>query len=272
MHEVKDRLPEVQEYLILDTGYTTAHQYIARRDGTWKRVKFPATCVLFRHPSEGFCLFDTGYAPRFFTTTRQFPEKIYALATPVVCSADTTVTAQLLRLGAVPSDVRHVFVSHFHADHVAGLRDFPEATIWCSRTAWNHTNELNGFAAVRRGILRALEPDDLADRLRFFEDQTKVSRTDCWDHHFDVFADGIFKIIDLPGHARGQIGLLNAPEEFFLVADAIWRTDALREGILPFPTVRLFFDDWAAYKNTFLKLRAWWAARPEVRVLCCHDL
>ena len=269
---VTDRLPEAGEYLLLDTGYTTAHEIVARRDGGWRRVRFPATCVLFRHPTRGYCLFDTGYAPRFFRATQHWPERGYALATPVVCTPDTTAAAQLARLGAAAADVRHVFLSHFHADHTAGLRDFPEATVWCSQRAWAQTQHLRGLAAVRRGVLRALEPDDLVARLHFFEAAPRVARTDVWQHHHDVFGDGFFRVIDLPGHARGQVGLLAGNESLLLAADACWRTAALRAGVLPLPTVRLFFDDWRAYRRTFFRLRHWWRQHPDAEVRCCHDL
>ena len=273
MLQVRNRLPAPDEYLVLDTGYTSAREYVARRDGSFfKTIYFPATCVLLHHPTEGYCLFDTGYAPRFHEVTRRFPERIYALATPVVCSAEQSAVVQLESMGLPAQEVRHIFVSHFHGDHVAGLCDFPAATIWCSREAWSYVSDLQGFGAVRHGVLRQLEPDDMPSRLRFYEDARPTQRDDALGQHFDVFDDGYFRMIALPGHARGQYGMLLQGEQIFLVADAFWRSEALREGILPAPTVRLFFDDWRAYVATFYRLREWWAARPEVRVLACHDI
>lgn len=128
-----------------------------------------------------------------------------------------------------------------------------------------------GLGAVRHGILRQLEPDDLPERLRFYEDTRLVQRDDTLEQHFDVFGDSSFRMVALPGHARGQYGMLLPGEQVFLVADAFWRSAALKAGVLPAPTVRLFFDDWGAYVATFYRLQLWWATRPEVQLMACHD-
>lgn len=142
MTPVYSRLPTTDEYLVLDTGYTTAREYVAQRDGSlFNTIRFPTRCVLLHHTTQGYCLFDTGYAPRFYEVTRGWPERIYAWATPVICRAEQSAVVQLECMGLPAPEVRHVFVSHFHGDHVAGLRDFPAATVWCSREAWSYVRQ-----------------------------------------------------------------------------------------------------------------------------------
>jgi glyoxylase-like metal-dependent hydrolase (beta-lactamase superfamily II) len=42
---------------------------------------------------------------------------------------ETTIVAQLRRLGATPADVRDIVVTHLDKDHASGITDFPEATV-----------------------------------------------------------------------------------------------------------------------------------------------
>jgi len=151
------------------TGYATALKRIAQRGSAWKEIKFHATCVLLEHPTEGYILFDTGYAPRFFAETRKWPMKIYAKATPVVSTENQTIKAQLAVKEIEPIDIKHIIISHFHGDHIAGLKDFPTAHLWCSKTGWREANSLKGFKAVKKGIIPNLIPEDFADRVTFFE-------------------------------------------------------------------------------------------------------
>ena len=94
-------------------------------------------------------LFDTGYAERFLTETRSFPNRLYRMVTPVSFAPGQGLAAQLDARGLDRREVGHVFLSHFHADHVAGLADFPNARVHCSAAAWSQARSLRGIAALR---------------------------------------------------------------------------------------------------------------------------
>ena len=103
---------------------------MTRRGAPWRTVRFPSGFAFLHHASEGAVLFDTGYSARFHSETRGFPGSLYAHMTPVHLEDAETAQSQLAAAGISASDVRHVVLSHFHADHIAGLRDFPAARVW----------------------------------------------------------------------------------------------------------------------------------------------
>ncbi|MEI2826429.1 MAG: MBL fold metallo-hydrolase [Dermatophilaceae bacterium] len=92
-------------------------------------IDFPALVAVIEHPRTGIVLFDTGYTDRFDEQTRPFPQRFYRWLTPMRLAPEATVVAQLAARDISADDVEHVVVSHLHADHVAGLRDFPRARI-----------------------------------------------------------------------------------------------------------------------------------------------
>lgn len=246
---------------VLSAGHTTAPEGAGIGGGSWfHRVMFQATAVLLQHPRLGPVLFDTSYAPRFLDETRRWPGILYGLVTPVKLSPLGSLVEQLAARGIAAKDVRHIFISHFHGDHVAGLRDFPQATFYSSETAWRAVESLRGFSAVRHGFLPGLLPEDFAQRVRFIEPGG------------DVFGDGSARALALPGHATGQMGLWfrdDQGRDVLLAADACWLSEAYRQNRMPHAITRALHD-WDAYANTLAKLHELHRERPEVVIVPCH--
>ncbi|RMG61649.1 MAG: MBL fold metallo-hydrolase [Bacteroidetes bacterium] len=261
-------------YHFLSTGYCTAHEAITERGGRWRSIRFHAICVLIQHPTAGYVLFDTGYSPRFHTTTRRWPARLYALATPVTTRPEWAVAEQIRQLGVDPAGVQHILLSHLHADHVAGLSDFPQAQVWCSRVGYDYFRPLRGLSAVRRGFLPGLLPPDLESRLHFFEELPVVERADALGACYDWQGDGSLQLVPLPGHCRGQYGLLLSEAgqpRHLLAADAFWREANLHEGRLPNPVIQVFIDSWSELVATIDRLRAFKKAYPQVPISACHS-
>src|SRR6202043_1176341 len=118
---------------MLDTGYCLAWESHVLQGGQHRRIVCHSLVALLRHPEHGWLLWDTGYAPRMLEVTRRLPFRLYRYATPLRLRPDLAVVAQLQQRGLAARDIRRVLISHFHADHIAGLRDFPAAELIASQ-------------------------------------------------------------------------------------------------------------------------------------------
>lgn len=247
---------------VLRVGHCTHPECLALRGGAWRNDTFPALVGLIRHPDAGALLFDTGYAEHFLRATDGLPERLYRWATPVTLPPEECLLPQLARHGLAAHEIRGVFVSHLHADHIAGLRDLPRARIWCGDAALRFARERGRLARLRKATLVDLLPDDLDARQIAIEDRPRIALPSGWamfGDGFDLLGDGSLRAVSLPGHARGHYGLLLRHEDdrkVLLAGDATWRIDAGRTARGPALAARALSDDWAAQHATLAQLQA----------------
>ncbi len=266
--------------LILDAtffavGSCRGPERMARCRGPWRSVRFPALAVLLRHTTRGLILFDTGYAPRYFDVLRHWPYWLLGPGLGARLSAEEALPAQMLaRCGVRPEEVRTLIVSHFHLDHIAGLRDFPAAEILCTQRALASIQSLanGGWQAAKHAYDPGLLPPDFAARVRPLPDLA-AHPAEGFAHTWDLFGDGSVRAVSLPGHAAGQIGLRFRcrDEEFFLVADACWHEAGLREHEGPHPLAeQWFWDDPVEGRKTRRLLETFVRERPGVHLVPSH--
>ena len=254
---------------LLDTGYCTTHASLIARGTGWATVRCAAPAFLIGHPDHGPLLFDTGYGPRLRDAFAHYPERFYRYATPTTFG--TPAVAHLARRGIAAADVGAIIVSHLHADHVAGLCDFPRARFVVTADALALQQAVRGVAAVRRGIVQSLFPPDFAARAHVVPTFADAPLPHLGDTH-DLFGDGTVRLVPLPGHARGQMGALvrTATGELLLAADGAWSTQAWREQRPPHWITSAMQDDLTALRATLGAIREFAAARPDVRILPTH--
>lgn len=258
-------------YHVLDTGYCLASEHHIMRGGGRRKVKCHSIVGLLRHPQRGWFLWDAGYAPRMLAATRRLPYRLYRLATPLHIEADLAVAAQLPRFGLSTSDVGTVVLSHFHADHVAGLRDFPRARLIATEAAYHDVRPRRGVSALRRAFIPSLLPPDFERRATLISSFDGPGLPGLGPTH-DLFGDGSALLVRLPGHARGQVGMLASTEvgPVLFAADGCWLTRQVRERRPPHPITNLIVDDPHAVRSTIEGLHAFMQARPEVAVVPSH--
>ena len=254
---------------VLNTGYCTARSNFVARGTGWREIRCHAPAFLIRHPDRGAMLFDTGYAPRLLDAFAPWPDRLYKYATPTTLG--TPALLQLEKHGVEGADVRTVIVSHLHADHVAGLHDFPRAQFVVSRAALALQQSVRGLDAVRRGILQRLFPADFATRSSVIERLDGTPLPYLGATH-DLMGDGSVVLVGMPGHARGQLGAMLRTDRgpVLLCADGAWTSQAYREQRAPHPRTAVMQDDMRALSATLKALQQFATALPDVAILPTH--
>ena len=254
------------------TGYISERFNRVERGASKQVRQIHATFAVLDHPDFGITLFDTGYSPRFYQATARWPYRAYAKVTPVETSAALSAKSILEKQGIDPQQVKRIVISHFHADHLCGLLDFPEAEVIASRCAYQTVCGRKGLAALRRAFLPQLLPDDLEQRLCLLE-HFHDPGIGPFDNCFDLFQDGTVRLIPLPGHTRGQIGALlqtDPDQRKLLVADAVWTSRTITNDLDFTSIFRLLAEDFSAAKQTRQKLVRFHQQFPEVELIPTH--
>lgn len=264
------------EWRMFKVGHCRQIERLSCRTAPWRFCNFPALVGLITHPAEGHILFDTGYAPRFFETTARFPERAYRLATPATLPPHERLSEQLARQGIAVADIRAIVVSHFHADHIAGVGDFPRAAIVCARAGFDAIRSVGRIAGVRRGLIPSLLTTDVEARTRFVEELPTISLpADMapFERGHDLFGDGRLVAISLPGHADGQLGLTftgGDGRKVFLIADAAWSIDAVRHNTLPMRLADRLVHHTTDYPATLHRLHQLQTQNSDVLIVPSH--
>ncbi len=261
---------------ILHAGYCTAPEHIAMHGGRWRTIHFPAMFALLQHPTFGAMLFDTGYSYRFFEETKKFPMRLYRWTTPVTLHEEELAINQLSTFDLRPQDISRVFISHFHADHITALKDFPKSKFVYMPHAFSGLRNLTPAEDVKHAFLRGLIPTDFASRSREVDMSQPILlplEYAPFKTGYDLLGDGSIIGVELPGHAVGQMGLFARDENnklFFFVADAAWLKRSIVENRPPHTITNLLFPDPEMYRNTLTDLHHYYLTHPDTHIIPSH--
>lgn len=265
-------------FRLLKVGSCYHPECVAIRGGHWQNKEFPSLCALIGHPDQGWMLYDTGYSDRFTAATQSFPERLYRAITPVTLPESECLLQQLANIGIQKEDIHHILISHFHGDHISGLRDFPSSHFISMRSDWETARQLSRWKGVINGFLPALLPPDFSNRLCFAEDSPSINFP-AWLHPFqnglDLFKDGSLIALPLPGHSQTQMGLVLKDlhdQVRILTADACWSLPACKAGMLPSFLASILFADKIKYIETFFSIREIAIRESELSLFPSHCL
>ncbi|KPD03077.1 MBL fold metallo-hydrolase [Moellerella wisconsensis] len=256
-----------------EVGYCTHPGCIALQGASFKACKFPARAWLLQNNHQRW-LFDTGYAQHFYDHTRHGIIRLYRSITPVYFDTKDSLVNQLQREGISPADINGLIISHFHGDHIAGLRDFPQIDYICSGDGWQKTRKLRGFSALKNAFVPGLIPEDFETRVKFYEAFPRCPLPDelqILGEGFAVNTEKTLLIVPLPGHAAGHIGLCVLTEQgwILLAADAAWSPTNYRQLRGPMAIANIIMDDKQAYYETLNKLHE--IDKRHVEIQLCHE-
>jgi glyoxylase-like metal-dependent hydrolase (beta-lactamase superfamily II) len=251
---------------IYHAGYCVGRGVFAQRTLGWSKVRFHARSFLLEHPTRGLILIDTGYGKAFMKSMRKGINRLYHLFLPVNFESKDSVLEQLAKDGIAMKDLSYLCLSHFHPDHIGALSEFGN-TPWIYRQRpLEMLQKLSRWKRLCNICLSDLPPPP-PHSFGVLESNFQ-NESSLWPHEnqsfpfFDLFQDGSFFLVDLPGHALGQMGVLT--KTHFFVADAMWSLEAL-----PHPLGIWIQENSKDYRDTFEKLQK---MRSSIEIIPSHTI
>jgi N-acyl homoserine lactone hydrolase len=213
---------ELRLYFFECGSLKTQVQFIKMNQGLGDPYEIPVPFYLITHP-RGNVLYDGGNALEVAQDARGHWDAVVDAYDPVM-SEDDFVVNQLQRMDIDPASIRYVIQSHLHLDHSGAIGHFPNAA----------------YIVQRRELEYAYTPDWFQKpayiRKDFDRDVRWVYLDGEHDDGFDVYGDGVIKLLFTPGHAPGhQSVLVDLPGDgkIMLTADACYTMDHYNETALP---------------------------------------
>lgn len=256
-------------------GYCTHLACIAQKGAGLKLCQFPARAWLLEVGQYRW-LWDTGYADYFKEYTQTGIFQFYQKLIPVSLNQGESLKEQFVALGIELKSIQSVILSHFHGDHIAGLRDFPQSRFICAHSGWQTVRSLRGFSALKQGFVPNLIPNDFEQRLCFMEN----FETCQLPRELAPFTEGYFLpnsqkqiiLVPLPGHAVGHIGAFVLTDEGWtlLASDAAWTPANYMELKTPSKLANLIMFNSKTYYQTLQKLNQL-SKNAQVRICLSHE-
>ncbi len=260
----------------ISTGFGNVPLGLFVQGGGWKKVRFPILCTLVEH-DEGLVLFDTGIGTRI---EEEFKPLLYrgnwffskaVMRTEFEPARDALVN-QLPSLGFDPADIRYVVLSHLHWDHAGGMRDLPHAHFIANRREWEEAVARKGLSLVTGAYIK--------DEFEGAGLDVELISTDparpyiSFPASFDVFGDGSLVLVDAPGHAPGQVGMvvnLLSGRRFLLTGDSFYFPDSLERRAPKSRLMRGLVKEGPEAQDTLDRLWRLSQDEPDIEMVACHD-
>lgn len=244
--------------------------------GSFCAVDFPAMVGVIEHPVQGIFLFDTGYDPAFIEATKPFPERLYRWTTPVNIDVHQEWHAWLAAHGIEDRAIAGTIISHFHGDHVAGMRHLADRPVFCARAGLAQLRRPSRFGRLRQGLLPKLVPSTIDANALFFENAANRALPSAFapfTEGRDILGDGSLIAIELPGHCVGHWGLaLRTTEDCFvlLAADAVWSGKSILERRPPPRLTTALLGNTRVYRATLSLLSEAAHSNTDLAILPSH--
>ncbi|WP_152005678.1 MBL fold metallo-hydrolase [Desulfoluna spongiiphila] len=242
--------------------YTQAQSIPAGFDAS-QTVSHAVMVFHFHHPEKGDILIDSGFDRSFYETPPfgnlssfviDFLEGNRARYTQ---QKDEDLGFQLQALNIHPS---HLFLTHMHPDHTAGIPALSPRCNICYGKKENsaHYRLMTGSHLKGRENISLIDVDSAPGILPF-------------DHAVDLFGDGSFWALSTPGHTKDHLAyLINAdPTPILIAGDAELSAWGMEHGV--FMNTDYGEEGKQAVQASAGAIRAFHGMYPHVAVWFSHD-
>lgn len=243
-----------KDVYIYNTGYCLNNIKNTLPHQKSKKIKFNAKIVYIKNSKMKNVLIDTGYS-NYIYKLKSMKIKIHNLITPI----------KLYEFDFLNLNPDFIILSHFHIDHIAGLLNYKDIPIICSKEGYYNCLNAKGINKLKTGFIKELLPKDFDKRVLFIEDFKKGKSF--FDFN-EVYEYKEFKFINLKGHSKGQYGVLY--NDLFYVADAYWHRDNLSYNIMPNKLTKIIHYDFKEYEITLKKLHNIYK-KNKYKMVATHD-
>lgn len=229
--------------------------------------------VLLVETDNGLVLVDSGFGSHDCDDPPRRVGPMRRIIRPVFDHGEAAVR-QVQRLGFNRDDVRHIVVTHFDADHIGGISDFPRAQI--------HVTSAEAFGAMRppsRGERFRFRPIQWSHNPPIVEHDTNGEK---WRgfaaaKELDVISPGI-ALVSLPGHTRGHACVaVDAGHRWLLHAgDAFFHYSTI-DGSSEMPLLLNTFEKLVAFDRKQVQdnharlMELHQRQEPDLFIFCAHD-
>ncbi len=230
------------------------------------RWRVPCPAFLIRHPSAGTILVDTGLHPSITSDPAENFGRLGARVSAPDLAKGEDVPAQLRARGIEPSAVGAVVMTHLHYDHASAISEFSNSTIVISEAEWNDAT--SGSQPAMRGY-RPAHYDFVFDYRTVDFQRGAVSSYATFGRTFDLFGDGSIRLVYLPGHSAGHMGVVAhlGQRDFVIGGDAVYTYRQI-EGNAP-PPPRPF--DQHNWRRSLQELKRFRSQFPHAIITPGHD-
>ena len=258
---------------MVTTGFASVPKGLFVSGAPWKSVRFPILSFLIERRGD-LVLFDTGLGERINEEMKPLRYRQNWIFSKFIMKTKfdplhDPVVRQLPVLGYDPKSVKHVILSHLHWDHAGGMLDFPDAEFIISKKEWESANARDSH---RHAYIREqYDRPELRKRLISTVPEKAILG---FFASYDVFGDGSFMLVDLPGHTEGLMGLiLTMPSgrRFLLGGDSFYFPENLESRTPKSKLMKKMVHEKDEADRTIGKLYDLMRREPSIEMVGCHD-
>ncbi|MGX7420257.1 MBL fold metallo-hydrolase [Carnobacterium gallinarum] len=201
-------------------GYCVNYKATLFKNTQKEKMIFPAGVFLFKHPKEGYILYDTGYSTQLYQ--KKLIYRLYCRINPTYITEEETIDQQLKKVGIEVDEIKIVILSHLHPDHIGAVKRFPNARILLSNDAYQSFVKPKLTDIIFSDFL----PENFGDRVEIIQ-PNQLNEGFLYKETMDLFGDGSLLLASFDGHAKGQLCLYFPEYRLFIGADICWGIDLI---------------------------------------------